>query len=381
MIKRVVGTVGLIAILAILLSVHRFFPKPNTVSGVIKADRMRLGSLVGGRVAEVFVQEGDQVKSGDLLVRLDPFDLDAKKQQANAKLAAAIARLAEMRAGFRPEQILAAKGNFSARKAIYQQAVNGPRPSEIVAAEGELLSAQAAFDWADKNFRRAKSLDQSGTLPETNLDEARRQLKSSEGQLVAMKMKLQLLQEGTRAEQIATASGQADAAEADWQLKKAGYREEDIAMAEAEVKAARATLSAIEDQRDELKIFATRDGLVESIDLEPGDLVSPRAAVVSLIDPNDLWIRAFIPERLPALLNQPVAFSVDAWPDKFFSGKITFIARQAEFTPSNIQTADQRAKLVYRIKVRLEDQLEKLRPGMEVTLNFDKKVENTNPTD
>ena len=381
MIKRIVGTIGLIAILAILLSVHRFFPKPNTVSGVIEADRMRLGSLVGGRVAEVLVHEGDRVKSGDLLVLLDPFDLDARKERANAELAAATARLAEMRAGFRPEQIRAAEGNFSARKAIYQQAVNGPRPPEIVAAEGELKSAQAAFDWAGKNFRRTESLDQTGSLPERDLDEASRQLKASEGQLVAAKMKLQLLREGTRAEQIATAAGQAEAAKADWQLKKAGYREEDIAMAEAEAEAARAALSAIEKQHDELKIVAARDGLVESIDLEPGDLVAPRSAVVSLIDPNDLWIRAFIPEKLPALLNQPVAFSVDAWPDEYFRGKITFIARQAEFTPSNIQTADQRAKLVYRIKVRLEDRLEKLRPGMEVTLNFDKKVEKTNPKD
>jgi membrane fusion protein YbhG len=380
MIKRVVGTIGLIAILAILLSFHRFLPKPNTVSGVIEADRMRLGSLIGGRVAEVLVQEGDRVKLGDLLVRLEPFDLDARKQQANAKLAAAIARLAEMRAGFRPEIVRAAKGNYMAQKAIYQQAINGPRPSEIVAAEGELLSARAALEWAEKNFGRAKSLNRTGSVPETNLDEARRQLKTSEGQLIALKMKLQLLQEGTRAEQIATVASQAEAAEADWQLKKAGYRQEDIAMAEAEVEAAQATIRAIEDQRDELKIVAARDGLVESIDLKPGDLVAPRAAAVSLIAPNDLWIRAFIPETLPALLNQSVAFSVDAWPDKFFHGKIIFIARQAEFTPSNVQTADQRAKLVYRVKVKLEDQLEKLRPGMEVTLNFDKKVDENGPT-
>ena len=123
-------------------------------------------------------------------------------------------------------------------------------------------------------------------------------------------------------------------------------------------------------QQKELKITAALDGVIESLELEPGDLAAAGAPVMSMLDSGELWVRAYLPERLHLELGQKVSVTVDAFPDAF-DAEVTFISRQAEFTPSNVQTPEERSKQVFRLKVALRTGLDRLRPGMAGDVHFE----------
>ena len=124
-------------------------------------------------------------------------------------------------------------------------------------------------------------------------------------------------------------------------------------------------VASIERQLRELAVASPCDCLVEAVDLEPGDLVAANAPVLTLIDPHDLWIRAYIPEnRLDISVGQKVSIRVDAFPERRFAGHVSFVSRKAEFTPANVQTPDERVKQMFRVKVELDEGQDTLRAGM-----------------
>jgi multidrug resistance efflux pump len=132
------------------------------------------------------------------------------------------------------------------------------------------------------------------------------------------------------------------------------------------VQAAEAALKVIQTQIDELTITAPATGIIEALDLRPGDLVTANAPVLTLMDTSTLWVRAYVPEGHLNLakIGRVVPITIDSLPDKKFKGEITFQSPQAEFTPRNVQTIEERSKQVFRIKVTLKDGLDVLRPGM-----------------
>jgi multidrug resistance efflux pump len=183
---------------------------------------------------------------------------------------------------------------------------------------------------------------------------------------------LALLEAGTRDEQIAQAEARLEEATQAWQLMVNGYRKEEIAAAKAAVDTAEAGLAAINRQIEELRVTAPVNGVVEAVDLEPGDLVTANAPMVSLMDTSDLWVRAYLPEdELNISVGQEVRVTVDSYREREFTGQITFIARQAEFTPGNVQTPEERSKQVFRAKVTLLDGQSDLRPGMAADVWLD----------
>jgi multidrug resistance efflux pump len=176
---------------------------------------------------------------------------------------------------------------------------------------------------------------------------------------------LALLTEGTRPEDIEQARAQLTEAEQLWQLRVHGYQPEEIAEAAAAVQAAEAALHALDRHIAELTIRAPVDGIVEATALHTGDLVAANAPVLSLIDTRTLWVRTYVPENhLNLQLGQAVRVTVDSFPGRAFAGRLAFVARQAEFTPGNVQTPEDRSQQVFRIKVNLIEGLDVLRPGM-----------------
>jgi RND family efflux transporter MFP subunit len=150
--------------------------------------------------------------------------------------------------------------------------------------------------------------------------------------------------------------------------------EAELKNASAQVNLRNAELAQITEQIKELKIYSPCDGTVEAVDLQPGDLVAPNAPVLSLLDTGHLWIRAYVPEnRLDIQIGQKVPITVDSFPGKTFSGHISFISRQAEFTPNNVQTPEERSKQVFRIKVEIDEGRDVLRPGMTADVVLDQK--------
>lgn len=283
------------------------------LAGALEARTVEVGSLVGGRVARVAVEEGAEVAAGDLLVELETDLVDRELDGARGRAAAAEARAA-------------------AAAARLAEAEAGPR---VEAVE----RARIAWEATKTDLRRMQALHADGVVDRARLDAA----------LVAEASARQTLEEaerGTRREAI-------DAARATFATER------------ATLEAARADVAYLERRRQELRIVAPAAGRVEAFDLRPGDLVAANQPVAALLEAGELWVRVYVPE--PSLgrvaVGQPVAVAVDSFPGRRFGGRIVEIRHQAEYLPRNVQTLDQRSDQVFAVKVAL-DAAGELRPGM-----------------
>ena len=363
-------TVGVLLVTVLWWSQER--SEALVVSGLVEADQIRLGSRQAGRVKVVHVEEGDRVDAGATLLELEPFDLLEQRAGAAAGLASARAELARQEAGLRSEELAQARARRDQLTARLEQLVSGPRDQELATGRTWVELAQAEQDFAATEEARARQLHQGGVESAEVLDRAVTALRVAQATLAVRREELALLKEGTRKEEIDATRAQVAEAEAALALAERGYRVEEIEKARAAVAAAEATLAAIERRLEELAIRAPVAGIVEAITLRPGDLVGPNAPALSLLDPSRLWVRAYVPEGRLALVNgQEVSLRVDPFPGETFRGRVSFIAREAEFTPGNVQTPEERSKQVFRIKVDLIDGLDRLRPGMSADVMFD----------
>lgn len=363
--KRIVGIIVVAAVLAGLLWYSQRRPAASKVSGFIEADLIRLGSRVGGRALKVQAEEGALVKAGEVLVELDPFDLLELRSQAAAQLAVRKADLQKAQAGYRAEEIAQAKARRDELAAKLKELVAGPRKETITAAKARLTSAQADLSYAQSSLEKTKAQFQQGIATRDELERGMQASNSAKAMEDMRRAELAELEAGTREEDIAIAKAQLEQAEQAWKLMQSGYRQEDIESAKAAAASADAALQVVERQIEELKIKAPTDGAIEACDLKPGDLVAPNAPALSMVDPGKLWVRAFVPEDMPNLKQgRKVHVSVDSFPGRRFAGHISFIARQAEFTPNNVQTPEKRSEQVFRIKVILDEGHDVLRPGM-----------------
>jgi multidrug resistance efflux pump len=359
-------TLVILAVVAVGLLVYSQLKRgPLRISGFVEAYEIRVGSRVGGRVQKVFIDEGDHVKQGQLLVALEPFDFHEKRSQAQAELEARTADYEKLVKGFRVEEIGQAKAMYDQLAARLTELRNGPRKEEIVAAKARLRSAEAEVTLAQRSFDRTERTFASKVSTQEEMDQANNTLRSARATLEVRQAELALLHEGTRPEQIEQAKAQLEDARQALLLRKNGSRLEDIAAANAAKESAAAALKATDQQIAELNVLAPLDAVVEAVDLRPGDMVAANAPILSLMDVSRLWIRAYVPENtLNLTIDQPAWITVDSFPNQQFRGHISFIARQAEFTPNNVQTPEERSKQVFRIRVTLDEGLDRLRPGM-----------------
>ncbi len=375
MFKRILPVVVALLALTAVLVFSQLRISPRKVSGFIEADEIRIGSRIGGRVAEVLTEEGARVKKGQVLVKLEPFDLLQLEQEAVGALAASQADLDRLNAGFRPEEVLQAKARYDQFTARFELLANGPRKEETNAARGRKDSATAEFTLAEQHHVRASNLLRNKAISRQEFEAVEQRLKSASSLLVVRANELELLESGTRKEKLAEAQAKLQEAKAAWDLKKAGYRTEEIQQAIAARDSAKAALDAIKERLKELAIRSPVVGVVEALELQRGDLVSAGAPVLSLMDASHLWVRAYVPENeLGLTIDQVLFLSVDSFPNERFSGKLSYIARQGEFTPSNVQTPEERSKQVFRIKVNITEGLDRLRPGMAADVWLDENA-------
>lgn len=368
MLARVVIVFVVIAVLAGLLFYSQTRVEPLKVSGIVEADEIRLGSRVGGRVLKVHVEEGATVEANKPLVELEPFDWNDKLVEADAKLKGLEEQLGRLKAGNRPEEVQQAEARYLQLAEQVKKLKAGPRDEEKKVAKAQLELADARLVRAEQNFRRVSNLfaQKSGAVSEDDMERATEELKSAKALREARNQESALLENGSRVEDVAVAEQMASEAQLAWTLAKKGPRDEDIRQAEAARDAAKAARDAIQRQKDELIIRAPGAGVVEALDLQPGDLVSPNAPVLTLVDHQRMWVRAYVPQNhLNLQLEQKVEVEVDSYPGKKFPGTVIFISQQGEFTPSNVQTPEERSKQVFRIKVLLDPTVrDRLRPGM-----------------
>lgn len=286
------------------------------VSGNIEVTLAEASFKIPGRVLQRFVDEGQMVTNGQPVAVLDRVELEQDLAMRRAELEAAEAILAELEAGTRVEEIQQAEAAL-----------------EMARVESVRLKAE---------FARAKEmLAQKVVAPrDYELAEAAYQVAAAR------------VREG----------------EARLALLKHGPREETVRAARARVEQARQGVGLAETRHANATLVTPLSGVVMAKGVENGEYVSPGTPVVTVGDLSNVWVRAYLDERDlgRVRVGQTVKVTADTYPGRVYEGRLSFLSPEAEFTPKNIQTAKERVKLVYRIKVDVTNPDQELKPGMPV---------------
>ena len=349
-------------------------------SGNIEVTEAQMSFRIAGRLAERTVAEGDTVRTGQILARLDRSDQTIAVAQAEANLAYAEAVLAELIAGSRTEDIDRAAARVVQARESLTEMQRGSRNEEVERGRAEQASARASeqaaivqLDQAKIDFDRYTSLYKDGSVSktvletyQTSLKTAENRVKEAEGRTRAASEQLSLLKAGPRIEQIDRTAAALKQAEAEYALIKAGSRKESIDQAQAKVRIAVEGVNQARQQLSYTELPSPMDGVVLSTAAEVGEYLNPASPVLTLGQIDQPWLRAYIHEKdLGRIqLNQEVKVQTDSFPGKNYAGRVTYISSQAEFTPKTVQTFEERVKLMYRIKVTLANPENQLKPGM-----------------
>ena len=358
-------------VLVTLAGCQNTYDGPIEVTGLIEANTIGLGSRIGGRVSEVLVEEGDQVQTGDVLVKLEDSEAQAAVAAAQARVAQSDAMLAKLETGARPEELAQAEAAAMGAQEQYLMAQRGLRSQEIESARAAASAARAQRDEAKAEFERADRLLKVGAVTKQYHEQLQHLYEGAQAQFRVLEEKVSLAEEGARSEEINMAKSAADQAAAARDLLKNGARKEDLEAARAMQAAAIADLERAKVALDEMTVKATCTGVVQSIDLRPGDLVKP-GAIVSVVDPEDLKLYVYVSsaELGNLRLGEKVPLTADSHEEEWFEGTINYISPTGEFTPRNLQTKEERVQQVFGVKIKLNSAGGKLRAGMTVTAHF-----------
>jgi multidrug resistance efflux pump len=365
-----------VALIAALYGGYRLYQarRPYEWSGTVEARTVSVGSRVGGRVQQVLAREGDAVKANQVIVTLEPGDLPAQLGQAEAEVAERQANLEKLEKGARPEELAAAHARALSAKAALAQALAGSRPEQIAAAEARLAAQEIAVQKAKLDSDRMHKLDQSGAAVPAELDNIDLSLRAATAQRDATKQQLEELKNGSRREEVLQAQAREMEQAASEKLVSSGTRVEDLKAARAQVDRALARVAQIQTSIDELSIHAPVDSRVEALDLRTGDILAPNATAAVLLEEGQLYVRIYVPETLLGHLavGQSVNIGVDSFPDTTFHGITEHINQVGEYSPRNLQTADERADQVFATRIGLKTGLEQLRAGMAAFIQVPK---------
>mgnify|MGYP000636892392 CR=1 FL=1 len=354
--------VSLLAILGLAIAGWTQFLWWNEAStlklpGTVEIQEVRLASKIGGRVQAVHVREGQVCDAGTVLVEFEIPQLLAQRRQWESRLAAAEARWEKLKNGSRAEEIRAAEAQYAWAVARRDRVLAGPRPEELEQARGEVDRVQADIHRTRKELSRIEALRAEQIATASQYDELVAALQRSQGVLRTAQARLRELELGSRHEDIAEAEADVARLRAQADLVRAGPRQEEIRESEAAVLELRAKLEELAADIREGQLIAPSRVLIEVVAVRPGDVVPPHQPVVRVLRSDDLWIKAFVPETQlgRVRLNQAVDVTIDSYPGRRFHGTIFQIATVSEFTPRNVQSADERRHQVFGIKVRVED--------------------------
>ena len=382
--KRVIPVVVIVVVLAAVGGYFLLKGNGNggelTVSGNIEVTDAAVAFQLPGRMVERLVSEGQDIMAGDLVARLDSLEYEQQVELARASLNAAQARLAELEAGTRSEEISRAGAQLKQAKAQLAELKAGSRSQEVARAESALSQAQAQADAASAtldlraaDLARSQQLYTTGVIPASQYDQAEtawkttgQQLATATQQVAAAEQQLSLVQEGPRLELIEQAEAGVAQAASVYQLAVNGPRAETIEHARAQVEGARQQLELAQTRLAYCELRSPMSGVVLADAAEAGEYVQPGTPVVTLADIEHVWLRAYVNESDlgRVQLGQRVQVTTDTYPGKAYDGTISFIASEAEFTPKQVQTHEQRVQLVYRIKIDVANPGRELKPGM-----------------
>ncbi len=347
------------------------------VSGNIELTEVNIAFKTSGRLIERTVDEGDRVEKGQRIARLDSDQLTAQRDREAAALESAKAMLAQAETALAwQRQSLAAdleqrRAEVDASQARLQELKNGARPEEIREAQAAVDSAQAEFDRAKRDWDRAQTLYKNDDISTAQYDQYRSRFESADALRAQAAERRALVLAGPRAEQIEAAAAQVERSRASLKMAESNTleirrREQELPLRRAEIERARAGLALIETQIADTAAVSPVDGVVLVKAADVGEVLAAGTTVVTIGDIDHPWLRAYIaqPDLGKVKFGMPVDVTTDSYPGKIYKGRVSFISSEAEFTPKQIQTQDERVKLVYRIKIDLENPQHELKSNM-----------------
>jgi len=284
------------------------------VTGTIEATQVDVSVKITGRILKRLVNEGDRVTRGQVLVRLDDSELAADVRRQDAAVRSAEATLRDLQ--------------------------KGARPQEIEDARAAVASAEATRTMTEREYQRTDQLYTKNLIAAQDVDRARQAYEVSKAQERSARERLALLLAGSRPDQI-------DAAQ--WQVTQAEF-----------------ALAQAQSRLREAVVVSPIDGVVLRKNLEAGETANPGVPILTLVNPKDVWLRAYVPETEVGRLKvgDTATLHVDAFPNRVFTGRLIEIASEAEFTPRNVQTKKERVNLVFRIKIQIDNPDGLLKPGL-----------------
>jgi HlyD family secretion protein len=294
-----------------------------SVSGNIEVTTVELSFKIPGRVSERLLDEGEMVKSGQVVAKLDPADLVHEMASRRAEVQGARAMLTELETGYRKE--------------------------DIAQAEAVLQRIEAEAERIRIDFGRQQQLFKKEVISARDFDASRAAYEESQASVREARERLNLL--------------------------RSGPRKETIDQARARLRSAEEILALAETRLGYATLVSPVNGLVLSKNIEPGEQVAAGTPVITVGMLDEVWVRAYISETDlgRVMVGQKATVTTDSYPDKKYPGRISFISSEAEFTPKSVQTEKERVKLVYRIKIVIPNRDGELKPGMpadaEIALN------------
>jgi HlyD family secretion protein len=299
---------------------HSDAARELTLFGNVEIRQVALAFNNSERITEVLVEEGDHVKAGQVLARLDTGRLSPLLNQALAQAAA--------------------------QQQVVEKLRNGSRPEEIAQARSNLEAAEASAAETRQRFERAELLSQTSGVSRQEVD--------------------------TAAATAKVAEARADMARKSLALLVAGPRAEDIAEAGARLRGFEAQVALLRRQLADTELSSPVDAVVRSRILEPGEIATPQKPVLTLAVTNPKWVRTYVGEPDLGKIHPGAAATVstDSFPDRRIEGQVGYISSTAEFTPKTLQTEELRSSLVYEVRIVVNDPADDLRLGMPVSVHL-----------
>jgi HlyD family secretion protein len=372
----------------------------------MEGTKVNVATEIGGRVKSLAADQGDTVTAGQSIVTLDDAALAAQVKQAQAALSAAEANLAQVKAGSRPEAIdvaaavvqqaeaeqagaaltlsntLKLRDNPQQLDAQLDAVRSGVKLAEqgVSIAQTKVAEARYWRDFYDNDHSQRETLDKQIGIAQKNLEAAQAQLKGAKAQLAALQamrsnpigLQAQLNQAHSTYSLTVASVGVTTANLADLE---AGPTSEDIVVAEAKVLQAQAQLKLAQAYQSRAQIAAPLTGLVTNRSAHVGETVQPGAPLLSIVNLDTVEMIVYVPQAdLPRVkIGSPVKVYADAYPNEVFTGEVASIAQQAQFSPRDTQTKDDRTNIVFAVKVRLPNGDGLLKAGMTADAEIELK--------
>jgi len=382
-----VPKIKFLAVLFVLMLVISGCGGNNNIilNGSVEATQTKIYSEKAGKVLEILKNEGTQVNADDLIINIDSQYQGLVIKQLEALVDSKKARLDELKAGTRQEQITQAEAAVTSAKARYNEAVNGSRPELISQAQSAVDSAtsnvaisQSNYNLAATKYQTTKELFDNGVATKDMLDDATNkkataslQLDNANNALKQAQAQLALLKNGSTKETIQVANANVQQAQAQLSLLKNGNTTQAIKAAEADYEQAAAQVEQAQNNYEKYGVKSPVSGFLTEKNVDIGEIVNTGTNIGTVSDLNDLWVNFYISQKYLSEIKIGQEINLKATSFKgIIKGEIINISQIAEYTPKNIETNEAKESTVFKFKVKIIDNVENLRPGMTISASI-----------